>query len=290
MTSRPKNINYFLVDGTPTGRIRCTITNWTGVAYGIPRKQLNDCKERAELSQSGVYFLIGASDGENAVYIGQAGIRKNGNGVINRLQEHKKDSEKNYWQEADVFTTSNDSFGQTEISYLENRFTKMVREAGRYLVKNDNEPTHGNITEEKERKLEEFVDYAKIVMGVLGHKMFEPLLQPDDTIAPTAGRTPSASIPFFIKQSDADVEIRQTNEGFVMLKGGRIKKRTNNSCPYNIKIERDNKDNVDAAGIVQKDILFTSPSAAAAFVLGSSVNGTAVLRTDEGKTFKEIGA
>lgn len=53
--------------------------------------------------------------------IGQAGARKNGEGILNRLQEHKRSPEKDYWTEAVVFTTSNNSFGPTEISYLENR-------------------------------------------------------------------------------------------------------------------------------------------------------------------------
>ena len=39
-----KNMNYFLIDGTPSGRITCTIVNWTGVAYKIPRTELKNCK------------------------------------------------------------------------------------------------------------------------------------------------------------------------------------------------------------------------------------------------------
>jgi hypothetical protein len=102
-------------------------------------------------------------------------VRKNGEGILYRLQEHKHNPDKDYWTEAVVFTTSNNSFGPTEISCLENRFTNMAVAARRYQVKNGNEPTPGNITEEKESELEEFIDYAKIVMGTLGHKVFEPL-------------------------------------------------------------------------------------------------------------------
>ena len=78
-----------------------------------------------------------------------------------------------YWTEAVVFTTSNNSFGPMEISYLEKRFANMSDAAKRYIVKNNNEPTLGNITEEKESELEEFIDYAKVVMGIFGHKVFE---------------------------------------------------------------------------------------------------------------------
>lgn len=83
------------------------------------------------------------------------------------MQEHKRNPEKDYWTEAVVFTTSNNSFGPTEISYLENRFTNIAKETERYVVKGSNDPTPGNITEEKESELEEFIDYAKIIMGTL---------------------------------------------------------------------------------------------------------------------------
>lgn len=77
--------------------------------------------------------------------------------------------------EAVVFTTSNNSLGPTEISYLENRFCNLAIEANRYEVKNSNDPNHGNITEEKESKMEEFIDCAKVIMGTLEHKVSSPL-------------------------------------------------------------------------------------------------------------------
>lgn len=156
MTTRGKNIQLFLMDGEAGGRIKCTLANRTGVAYKIPRTELDKCKERDDLKQSGVYFLFGTSDetGKGVVYIGQAGARKNGEGILNRLQEHKRNPEKDYWTEAIVFTTSNNSFGPTEISYLENRFCNLALEANRYEVKNGNDPTPGNITEEEESELE----------------------------------------------------------------------------------------------------------------------------------------
>ena len=148
---RGKSINLFLMDGEAGGRIKCTLANWTGIAYKIPRTELDRCKEREDLKQSGVYFLFGTSDttGKGVVYIGQAGARKNGEGILNRLQEHKRNPEKDYWTEAIAFTTSNNSFGPTEISYLENRFCNLALQANRYEVKNGNDPTPGNITEEK---------------------------------------------------------------------------------------------------------------------------------------------
>ena len=31
MAQRGKNVNVFLIDGRATGRIKCTLANWTGV-------------------------------------------------------------------------------------------------------------------------------------------------------------------------------------------------------------------------------------------------------------------
>ena len=152
---RGKNINLFLMDGDSTGRIKCTVPNWTGVVYRIPRTELEKCRGRDDLMQSGVYFLFGATEdtGDCLVYIGQAGIRKNGEGILYRLQEHKRNPDKDYWIEAVVFTTSNNSFGPTEVSYLEHRFCALALEAKRYIVKNGNDPNIGNVTEEKESEL-----------------------------------------------------------------------------------------------------------------------------------------
>lgn len=293
MALRGKSINLFLMDGDPSGRIKCTLANWTGTAYKIPRTELDKCKGRNDLSQSGVYFLFGVSDqtGENVAYIGQAGARKNGEGILYRLQEHKRNPDKDYWTEAVVFTTSNNSFGPTEISYLENRFTKMAIEAKRFIVKNGNEPTLGNITEEKESEMEEFIDYAKIVMGTLGNKLFEPLSQPTKTDSTTDHATKSDNQIFYIKRSGADAQGRLTSEGFVLLSGSKIRKEIVPSCPaYGKSSREDNKNHIDENSIVQKDILFKTPSGASVFVLGAPTNGTVEWKTFEGKTLKELEA
>ena len=75
---RSKNINMFLMDGEVTGIIKCTLSNWTGVIYKIPRIQLSDLKSRDEMKQSGIYFLFGRDENKqkDVTYIGQATNRK----------------------------------------------------------------------------------------------------------------------------------------------------------------------------------------------------------------------
>lgn len=293
MATRGKSINLYLMDGEPVGRIKCTLANWTGVAYKIPRTALDLCKERDDLKQSGIYFLFGTSDqtGNNIVYVGQAGARKNGEGLLYRLQEHKRNPNKDYWTEAVLFTTSNNSFGPTEISYLENRFCGLALAAKRYDVRNGNDPTQGNITEEKESELEEFVEYARIVMGTLGHKVFEPLVAHSAAASDEAeAHTVIADEPLLhFDRSAGKATGHRTSEGFVVLKGSVLSIKLQHSCPENArKFRMKYTDKIDVNGILTEDVLLTSPSAAAAFVGGSSLSGNITWKTADGRTLKDI--
>lgn len=282
MGVRGKNISVYLMDGDATGRMKATIANWTGVAYRIPRTALDLCKDRDDLKQSGVYFLFGVDDqsGENVVYIGQAGARKNGEGILNRLAEHKRNPDKDYWTEAVVFTTSNNSFGPTEISYLENRFCGMAQSAKRYAVKNGNDPTHGNITEEKESELEEFVDFARLIMGVLGHKVFEPLVKP--VVVEEEPETVKQTPVLYFETNRVQATGRIVADGFVVMKGSRLDPTISKSCPSNIVEFRQKFSSRIIDDVLTEDVLLPSPSAAASFVSGSSRNGKITWKTAEG--------
>ncbi len=292
MTIRGKSINLFLMDGSVTGCIKCSLSNWTGIAYKIPRTELDNCKNRNDLKQSGVYFLFGKSDqtGEDVVYIGQASARKNGEGILNRLLEHKRNPEKDYWTEAVVFTTSNNSFGPTEISYLENRFAALATEAHRYRVTNGNEPTSGNTTEEKESELEEFVDYAMIVMGTLGHKVFIPISRNEISLVADDGSVSHDSEPTLcLNTAKANAKGKRTSDGFVVFKGSKVASAPTKSCPDSVKsLRKKNTDRIDINHTLTEDVLFSSPSAAAGFVNYASANGLIMWVAENGKTLKEL--
>lgn len=282
---RPKNFNLFLIDGDARGRVKCTLRNWTGIAYKIPRTELEKSRDRVDLSQSGVYFLFGKDelDEKEVVYIGQAGVRQNGEGLLGRLFEHRRNEEKNYWNEAIVFTTSDDSFGPTEISYLEHRFVKMAQDAGRYSVKNSVLPTAGNVREEIEAEMEEFIENAVTVMGILGHMVFEPLVEEKDT---------HESLELFLERTiqKTGITLRakclRTKEGFVVLKGSDIGKYEAPSLQPHLR-ERRRSAKINNGTLMENE-LFKSPSAAAAFVIGGSINGLAYWKTSDGVSLKEL--
>lgn len=286
-----KNFNLYLMDGDVTGRIKCTLANWTGLAYKVPRLYLDKCKDRQDLKQSGVYFLFGKNDnGEDEVYIGQAGIRKNGEGVLFRVAEHLKDEA--YFSDAVMLTTQNNSFGPTEISYLENRFTNMAISTDRFNVRNGNDPNPGNVIEEKESELEDFVEYSKMVLGVLGYKVFVPLVK--STIEEIVEENEELILYLSrkSKKSNKTIEAKcmRTNEGFVVLKDSMIEGIDSRAIPKTIKDIREKcrEANEIIDGRLTKNYLFNSPSYAAAFVLGMHTNGKTDWKTEKGLTLKEF--
>lgn len=293
-----KSFNLFLIDGEVTGRIKCTMSNWTGLAYKVPRTYLDECKDRQDLKQSGVYFLFGKNEEEkDEVYIGQAGIRKNGEGVLYRVSEHLKD--KQFFSEAVMLTTQNNSFGPTEISYLENKFTNLALETDRYIVRNGNDPNPGNVTEEKESELEDFIEYSKMVLGVLGYKVFVPLVKKDkisnnekEGIESNDREELELYLSRTRKNENKVIKGKciRTNEGYVVLKGSMIAEEESTAIVNSIKEMRrkciENGEVVD--GKITKDYLFNSPSYAAMFLIGARNNGRTEWKTKDGVTLKAI--
>lgn len=293
MAKRSKNINMFLMDGEVTGKIKCTLSNWTGVIYKIPRIQLGDLKSRDEMKQSGIYFLFGRDEDKqkDMIYIGQATTRKNGEGVLLRIQEHTRDTHADYFNDVIILTTQNNSFGPTEISYLENKFTQLAKEAGRYIVKNGNDPNPGNVTEEKESELDEIIENTLMIIGTLGYRVFVPMTKKvsQDLID---NHSTYLYLKRKTKKSNKVIEAtcEQTTEGFVVLEGSQVEIMDSPSLPASLKEMRQNliASQVIQDGVLKEKQLFSSPSYAAAFLLGLQTNGRTDWKNQDGRTLKEL--
>ena len=243
MAKRSKNINMFLMDGEVTGKIKCTLSNWTGVIYKISRIQLGDLKSRDEMKQSGIYFLFGRDEDKqkDVTYIGQATTRKNGEGVLLRIQEHTRDTHADYFNDVIILTTQNNSFGPTEISYLENKFTQLAKEAGLYIVKNGNDPNPGNVTEEKESELDEIIENTLMIIGTLGYRVFVPM-----TMKVSQDLTDNHSTYLYLKRKTKksnkviEATCERTTEGFVVLEGSQVEIKDSPYLPASLKEMRQN--------------------------------------------------
>ena len=293
MAKRSKNINMFLMDGEVTGKIKCTLSNWTGVIYKIPRIKLGDLKSRDEMKQSGIYFLFGRDEDKqkDVTYIGQATTRKNGEGILLRIQEHTRDIHADYFNDVIILTTQNNSFGPTEISYLENKFTQLAKEAGRYIVKNGNDPNPGNVTEEKESELDEIVENTLMIIGTLGYRVFVPMIK-EVSQDLTDNHSTYLYLKRKTKKSNRVIEAtcERTTEGFVVLEGSQVEIKDSPYLPASLKEMRQNliASRVIQDGVLKEKQLFSSPSYAAAFLLGMQTNGRTDWKDQDGRTLKEL--
>ena len=275
--ARMMAINLLLLDGTANGRIKCTISGRTGIIFKIPRRDLTKSKLEG-LENDGVYFLLGEGGEQPTIYIGQAGSRKNGKGILSRLNEHDRNPDKN-WTEAIVFTTSDNSFGATEISWLENKFCNMAIKAARCIVTNGNDPSPGNITEEKSIMLEEQAEFAKLILSAIGYKIFEPLQKTppvatnDEEIFYLSRRVKKLG-------KTINAKMMRTSTGYKVLADSEVSPLEIPNFSASMKKIRHSAQIVD--GILREDLEFNSASSAAEFIIGNFANGLQEWKTKDG--------
>ncbi len=282
--ARAVAISLILLDGTADGRIKCTINGRTSIVFKIPRRDLSKSKLDG-LEYDGVYFLLGAEDSQQTIYIGQAGSRKNGKGILSRLNEHDRNPDKN-WTEAIILTTSDNSFGATEISWLENKFCNMAIKATRYAVKNVNDPSPGNITEERAIGLEDQAECAKLILSAIGYKIFEP---PPKTPPPAVK---SYEEIFYLSRRvkklgrTINAQMKRTATGYRVLAGSEISPIVDGELSLNVKNARNAAKIVD--GRLKEDMEFDKPSPAATFVLAMPADGNSCWKTKDGVSLKKF--
>lgn len=274
---RGKTIRHFLIDGLADGRWSSELSNWTGKAYKIPRTYVNQCMDRDDLSNTGVYFLFGRNDetDEEQVYIGEA------ENILNRLKQHL--SEKDFWTECIVFISKDNNLNKAYIKYLENHLYIFAKESKRYEVVNSNVPTEASISEMDRAEMDEFIDNMCLILGVLGHKILEPALNSKG----------NKNVFLFTLQDHSSIMAsgKPVSEGFAVLKGSKIAENVASSLPKSV---MDKRQSLFDKGIVDKqltftqDWIFTSPTLAAEIVVGYSINGRNAWKNKDGMTLKEI--
>ncbi|MBM5571555.1 MULTISPECIES: GIY-YIG nuclease family protein [Deefgea] len=280
-----KTIKLFLMDADPDGRMICELSNWTGKAYRIPRGKVKDCNNRDELKSTAVYLLFGRAESATAkpkVYIGEA------ENAYSRLVQHV--SEKEFWNESVVFISKDENLNKAHIKYLESRLFEIATSADRYELQNGNTPTRSSISEADQAEMEEFIEYIKMLVNTMGFKVFEPLIKADN------GAVVTADCLYINAARGANAKGRRTSDGLVVLKNSEIATSTVPSFPNSFNALRND---LLEGGIVvavedkllfQQDYLFSSPSAAAAVVMGRSANGLVEWKDINGKDLKSIEA
>jgi len=280
-----KTIKLFLMDADPDGRMICELSNWTGKAYRIPRGKVKNCADRQELKSTAVYLLFGKAESSTTkpkVYIGEA------ENVYGRLVQHV--AEKEFWNESVVFISKDENLNKAHIKYLESRLFEIATLTARYELQNSNTPTRSSISESDQSELEEFIEYIKMLINTMGFKVFEPFIK-DSLVASVNSEN------LYIKSTKgANACGKRVADGFVIFKGTIITNDIVPSLSKGFKALRDelieNKliNEVNGKLEFMSDYLFSSPSSAAAVVLGRSANGLMEWKDNQGKELKAIEA
>lgn len=275
-----KVIELFLVNGTADSLITAELSNWNGMAVKIPRVELSSCNND-DITKPGVYFLFcKEDDGSDSVYIGEA------ENVQERLKQHVRDyqSEKEtyYWNTAVIFVGRD--LNKAMIRYLENQFVQIARESKRYLVLTKNTYQNTVLKDSQKAVMEEFIDNVKTLINALGYKVLEPLVQAD-----LQSRKIDDEV-LYITSGSVNARGMVTSEGFVVLSGTTVNETTAQSLsPGMLKLRKDLLDSTKVENLTPiEDILFSSSSAAADFVLGYSASGPRSWKAKNGRTLKEI--
>lgn len=282
-----KSIELFLVNGSADSLITAELSNWNGKAIKIPRIEVASCN-RDDISQAGVYFLFcKEADGSDSVYIGEAENVKER--LVQHLRDYQSEKEKYYWTTAAIFIGRD--LNKALIRYLENRFVEIARECKRYTVLTKNTYKNTVMKESQIAVMEEFVDNVKTLISALGYKVLEPLNKPIVVTNEGGEASDTEGLNLHLERTikgvgKVEADGIRTSEGFVVLRGSHIAVEDDNTIPVVLKEQRRKVSVID--GVLQEDVLFSSPSYAAMFVIGKSANGLTSWKDAEGRSLKEI--
>lgn len=222
------------MDGTAAGPIKASIRNWVGRVYSIPRTDLNseELRRRPELNHPAVYFLVGTNPETDKprIYIGQTAPRQNGVAFA-RAAEHSRSADKDFFNRIIYVVVVDDSWGATEITFLENAFHQRAMKADRYEVANGNTPSAGSASEETQAELDEFIENTNLIISALGICAFQPKATSSKACTPTStaevpARPSGDEEPVFelaVPSQGVHGLGQRTTSGFLVLEGSTLR-------------------------------------------------------------------
>ena len=275
---RPFKIQVFVAEGLPDGLRLVQKSNWVGQGIVCPRGRYAEVKSREEFSRSGVYLLVGR-DGDQlpVVYIGEA------EQLRSRLNHHY--SNKDFWQEAIVFTTTGTPLNKAQVKYLEARLVELARKYKRSKLENTVQPQRPGLAEADQAEMEGYLDEMLSLLPMLGVNVFE-----------RAESASSGRKIFFLNSKGCSAKGFETNTGFTVEGGSFARGKTVRSMKEHVPgYHRKRQQLIDEGTLTKEDdayrfttdTLFASPSAAASVCCGRAANGLIEWQDKNGISLKE---
>lgn len=229
--------------------------------------------KREELKRTGVYILYSDTFGGDlpSVYVGE------GDDISSRLRSHSRDEDKDFWDRFVAVTSKDMNLTKAHVKYLEGRMISILRDAKKCELRNKTEPSFDRLPEADISDMETFLDELQLVLPVIGVDFFR---RPQ--IRPTPPEAIVDDVQFNLQHVAKGILARavEVDGEFVVLAGSTGNLNQAPSFHEKLRLMREQS---FESGLAQRidertfrlvqDIAFSSPSAAAVFLFGTSRNG-----------------
>lgn len=232
-----------------------------------------------------MYILVGPSDTDPtsvSVYVGE------GDEAWTRLQSH--DARRDFWTQVVMFVSKDENLTKAHVRWLEAKLVAEIKAPKRAEVLNGTEPGGGRLPEADTADMETYFENVQLLLPTLGISVFAT------ESAAGAGEYPTATeLTLEMSWEDAHAECVVRDGQFVVTAGSTARTKEVASLGVGSKALRMRL--IEAGVLVptsesllrfSQEYAFDSPSAAAAVVAGTGLNGRAHwFVKGEGVSYKE---
>lgn len=267
-----KTVTTYLIDGDPKGSQYVFISNKICQMFVIPRANISILNERTDLQTPAFYILLGEDENTKPkAYIGETENFKE------RVKDH--DSKKSFWQKALIFISKDAAMTKADVQYLEHKAISEAREANMFVLdENKQTPKAPNLPEYQKDSMNEFFEDIKFLTTFSGYAIFDIIEIKKQHIFHTKGR-------------GCDAKGFYNASGFTVMKGSILAKISASSLRWKEKRDKliaEYASSINGSIIMESDKIFSSPSTAADFCIGSSNNGWLVWKDQDGQTLDTV--
>lgn len=267
-----KTVTTYLVDGNPKGTRYAFISNKTCQVFMVPRSDLTYLNKQEKLHKPAFYILLGENElGKPKGYIGET------ENFRERIKDH--DSKKDFWQKALIFVAKDEAMTKADVQYLEYLAIQEAKKANTFVLSDNKQtPKLPNLPEHQMDTMQEFFVDIKFLTSFMGCNIFEITEEKEKHL-------------FYLNSRGSIAKGFYDESGFTVLKGSIIEF---SSAPSFQRKERREQliseytSKADGKFILNTDVIFSSPSSAAIFCMGTNSNGWISWKDKKGRTLDEI--
>ncbi|URN93036.1 MAG: GIY-YIG nuclease family protein [Candidatus Pristimantibacillus lignocellulolyticus] len=290
---RGKTIKLYIMGDNFKHLKSAELSNWTGKSFIGNRKHVQIIQGLEELSVPGVYFLLSELEGSllKRIYVGEA------DEVNKRIAEQFKS--KDWWDDFVIFISKDSNLTKSHVRFIEKELYELLARNNTTIeLNNSNTPPGSKLPVSDCDDMNDYVDNLVFVLGQLGIIDFTKTKNIQDEIL----NEKELDNIFFMNVSGRKGELGKiaklviSDNSYISLKGSYVKKDSTNSFgSHNYsKLRKEFEINnyfissdSDSFYELTKNIEFNSPSAAAAIVRNSSINGRKVWKLENGMNLDE---